>query len=143
MINAAVAEAKQLQLPVLLVLEAPYGGAKHAGQVHILIALGVAKERWQGPWREAGQAKSRIVTVEPSQWRPSVLGSGALRMTRQEVRPYELSVARGITRDEAIGPDAAAAVCIHHWASYAPKVGEAIGKRAQKASMQAWQRGGV
>lgn len=142
-VSRAVAESKALMLPVLLVLEAPYGGAKHAGQVHILIALGVAKERWQGPWREAGQAKARIVTVEPSQWRPSVLGSAALRMTRAEVRPFELSVARGITRNEAIGPDAAAAVCIHHWAAHAPKVGEALGKRATRASMQAWQRGGA
>lgn len=126
------------KLPVVLVLEAPYGGERY-----ILVALGVAKERWLSAWRAAGEAKSRVVTVEPSVWRGPVLGSWAVGAKREVVRPHEQSVARGITRDEAIGPDAAAAVCIHHWAAHARKVGDAIGKRATKASLKAWQGGGV
>jgi len=127
-------------LPVVMVLEAPYGGAKHAGQVHVLIALGVAKERWLRAWREAGQAKSRVCTVEPSVWRGPVLGSWAVGLKREQVRASELSMARGIVGRNDVEPDEAAAICIHHWAAHAAKVGEKLGKRAQRASMAAWTR---
>lgn len=129
----AIALGRDYKLPVIMVLEAPYGGA-----VYMVVALGVAKERWLKAWRECLQAKGRVVTVEPSIWRGPVLGSWAVGLPREDVRASEMSMALGITRQPALGADTAAAVCIHHWAAHAPEVGKAIGERAIKASVKAW-----
>ena len=131
----AVSLGELHSLPVILVLEAPYGGNKF-----ILVGLGVAKGRWTDAWKRAKQAAARKVTVQPSEWRGPVLGSWAAKAERDNVRASELSVARGIVGREDVGADEAAALCIHHWAAHAPKVGEALGKRAREKSMAAWQR---
>lgn len=125
-------------LPPILVLEAPYGGHKHPGEVATLVALGMARERWERAWKDAGEARSRIVRVQPQTWRSAVLGGWAVGKPRAELRASELSMARGMARREDVGDDEAAAICIGRWASYAPEVGAVIGKRAREASMQAW-----
>jgi hypothetical protein len=139
-VERATSLGKLLGLPVVLVLEAPYGGHKHPGMVPMIVALGVAKGRWLDAWKRAGQAAARKVTVQPSVWRGPVLGSWAVSLARNEVRKAELSMARGIVGREDVGPDEAAAVCIHHWAAHAPKVGEVIGAKALRKSMAAWTR---
>jgi len=138
-VERAASLAKLLSLPVVLVLEAPYGG-----KTFMLVALGVAKGRWLDAWKRAGQAASRKVTVQPSVWRGPVLGSWAVGVKRDRVRAAELSMARGLVGRDDVGADEAAAVCIHHWAAHAPVVGERIGAKAVRKSMAAWsQRGGA
>lgn len=120
-------------LRVVLVLEAPWGGS-----VAVVAALGVARERWERAWRDAGQTVRRVVRVNPSTWRAAVLGRGAIGLEREAVRALEQRVARGLVGKE-LGADESAAVLIARWGSQAGEVGKAIGKRGQRESMKRWQ----
>jgi len=120
-------------LRVVLCLEAPWGGS-----VAVVAALGVARERWERAWRDAGQTVRRVVRVNPSTWRAAVLGRGAIGLEREAVRALEQSVARRLVGKE-LGPDESAAVLIARWGSQAGEVGKAIGKRGQRESMKHWQ----
>lgn len=120
-------------LRVVLVLEAPWGGS-----VAVVAALGVARERWERAWRDAGQTVRRVVRVNPSTWRAAVLGRGAIGMERDAVRALEQSVARRLVGKE-LGADESAAVLIARWGAQAGEVGRAIGKRGQRESMKQWQ----
>lgn len=132
----AMAEPRK---PKVLVLEAPYGGPKGAHEVKRLIGLGMARERWLRAWKDAGEARSRVVMVQPQTWRAAVLGN-MRGLERKAIRRCELLVAGSIAGRAELGDDEAAAICIGKWASYAAPVGEVIGKRAVKASVEAWQR---
>ncbi len=123
-------------LPVALVLEQPWGG-----DPRIVAALGAARERWLRAWRDADQAKARVVLVSPSTWRGPVLGRGWVSAPREQVRAQEQLVARALVGRE-VGGDEAAAVLIARWASHAGAVGRAIGKRASKASLRSWTQPG-
>lgn len=118
--------------PVVLVLEKAWGG-----NVNIVSALGAARERWLRPWRDAGQARGRVVLVNPATWRSAVLGGYWVSAKRENVRVHEQLVARHVKGSPA-GPDEAAAILIARWASHAAVVGKAVGKRAIKASLAAW-----
>ena len=136
-VRFAVQRGEQRGLPVVMVLEKPWGGS-----VQVVAALGVARERWQRAWRDAGQSRGRVVLVRPSTWRGPVLGREAVRASRDEVRARELSVASAIL-GRAASADQAAAVLIGRWAVHAAQVGRVIGERAKRASKRAWrQRGG-
>jgi hypothetical protein len=111
-------------LPVVLVLEAPWGGT-----VATLVGLGAARERWLRAWRDAAQAAGRVVRVKPSTW-------------REETREQEQLVARAMV-GRVVGADEAAAILIARWAGHAGAVGRAIGKRASKASLRAWTQKGT
>jgi hypothetical protein len=128
--------------PLVLVLEAPYGGPKHAGQVATLVALGRAQERWLRAWKDAGEARARVVMVQPQTWRCALFGS-VRGMKRAELHKLEDLNAQAImgvhAHVAALGADEAAAICIGQWASYAAAVGEVIGKKARAASMAAWR----
>lgn len=124
-----------VQVPLVLVLERAWGR-----RMHVIAGLAAAKERWKRAWRDAKQAEARVVTVQPSTWRTAVLGSGFARAERSIVRRAEQSMAAGLV-GRAVGGDEAPGILIGHWASYAPAVGEAIGKRAARASLKAWQGG--
>lgn len=124
--------------PPVLVLEAPYGGPKHAGEVKTLIALGMARERWLRAWKDAGEARARVVLVQPATWRAAVLGN-VRGLKTPALNKLEQQVAKRISGRDC-RPDEAAAVCVGAWASYAAAVGEVIGKKAREASMEAWQR---
>lgn len=128
--------AARQDTPVVLVLEAPYGGHKHPGEVATLVALGMARERWERAWKANGQAASRIVRVQPSTWRAAVLGR-ITRMKTPELRKVEARVAKEWTGLDC-GQDEAAAVCIAIWATKAAEVGHVIGERARAASELAW-----
>lgn len=131
-VTNAVERADSLKLPIVLVLEAPYGGS-----VEVIAALGVARERWLREWRRAGQAPARVVKVMPSQWRGPVLGSAWVGQPREAVRAQEMLVAKTLVKFPP-GPDEAAAILIGRWGAHAARVGRAIGKRAAKASLRAW-----
>lgn len=118
----------------LLVLEFWWGG-----NARVCAGLHVHCDRWKRAWKVAGQSPRRVVKVQPGQWRSAVLGSWSLGKRSAEARRAEQAIARGIAGRE-VGEDEAPAICIGHWASYAPKVGEALGERARKKSMAAWQR---
>lgn len=119
-------------LKVVLVLEAPYGGS-----VSVVAALGVARERWERAWRDAGQTVRRIVRVQPTPWRVAVLGRQVIGMRRAAVRALEQRVARALI-GKALGDEEAPAVLIARWAAYAGAVGKAIGVRGRRASLKAW-----
>ncbi len=128
----AVGYAAECGVPIVLALEAPWGGS-----VDVVAALGVARERWLRAWRQAEQSPARVVRVMPSTWRGAVLGRGWPGAAREEVRAKEVTVARAFV-GRAVGPDEAPAILIGRWASQAAVVGKAIGKRAAKASLRAW-----
>lgn len=127
-------------VPAVLVLEAPYGGHKHPGMVSTLVALGMARERWERAWKARGLPMSHIVLVQPSTWRAAVLGRVA-RMKKPELLKLEQSVACRLVgcAEGDLGGDEAAAVCIGAWATRADAVGQVIGERARKASEKAWE----
>lgn len=122
--------------PPVLVLEAPWGGSTET-----VVGMAMARERWERAWRDAGEAMSRIVRVNPSTWRAAVLGN-IRGLKREQIREMEGRVARALldSPKRVIGEDEAAAVCIGRWSSYAPQIGQVIGKRAVKASLEAWTR---
>jgi hypothetical protein len=133
-VASTVAGAAELELPAVLVLERPWGG-----NVHIVTALGAARERWQVAWRElAAGHLGRVLTVSPSTWRSAELGAYFASAKREECRDAERSMARGYTGAADVGGDEAPAICIGHWASRAGEVGKLLGKRAQRASLAAW-----
>lgn len=137
----AVERAAFLNLPLVLVLEAPFGGS-----VDVVSALGVARERWLRAWRLAEQSPARVVKVMPSQWRGPVLGAFWVSQPREAVRAQERIVAAAILKRQRklaraslpVGDDEAPAILIGTWAAHAARVGRAIGKRAAKASLRAW-----
>lgn len=132
-IERGVALAKLHDLPIVLVLEFMWGG-----RVTATVGCAIACDRWRAAWRACGQARGRMGRVQPKQWRGPVLGSQWAIAKRDEVRPVELAMARGIAGRNDVGPDEAPAICIHYWACRAPKVGLLIGERAAKASLRAW-----
>jgi hypothetical protein len=131
--------AKLYACPAVLVLEKPWGG-----QMHTVMGLAMARERWIAAWKAAGEARSRVVSVSPSTWRPAVMGRQAVGMRRAEVRAMERFVASPYANGQPLGDDEAAAILIGKWASHAAKVGEVIGAKAVRKSVAAWsQRGGA
>jgi hypothetical protein len=128
----AIDYAAAMKLPVVLVLEAPYGGT-----VNTIAALGVARERWLRAWRNAEQSLARVVKVQPGQWRGPVLGARWTSAPREEVRSHEQMTAAAFV-GHPVGEDEAPAIHIARWGSHAARVGHAIGKRASEASLRAW-----
>jgi len=120
------------RLPVVLVLEAPWGGS-----VSVVAALGAARERWMAAWRACGQSPRRVVRVQASTWRCGVLGRVTAGMEREAVRALEQSVANRLA-GKALGPDEAPACLIAYWGGWAGQVGKVIGVRARKASLRKW-----
>lgn len=130
----AVKRAEHAGLPLVMVLEQPWGGT-----VKTIAGLGGTHERWKRGWRDCGQAAARIVRVSVSEWRAVELGGHWVSAPREQVRPYEQSVAT-IMVGQQVGEDEAPAILIGHWASMAAKVGRAIGRRAVEASRLAWRK---
>lgn len=114
--------ARRAGLPLVLVLEAPFGGP-----VAIIASLGAARERWLVPWRSSGHTELRVVRVQPSTWRAAVLGSNWSRAERDRVREHEQRVAQRMLGGVEVGADEAAAVLIGVWAERARSVGVAAG----------------
>jgi len=132
-----VSGAAQLELPAVIVLEKPWGPRSD-----IVAALGQARERWLVQWRELAVGhRARVVLVMPSTWRAAVLGGSFAGAPRDEARAAEQAFARALLGVDSIGPDEAPAVAIGYWASRAGKVGEALSKTSQRASLQAWTKG--
>jgi hypothetical protein len=129
----AVELGKLHSLPVVIVLEFMWGG-----RVNATVGCAIACDRWRAAWRAVGQARTRMGRCQPKQWRGPVLGTCWAHAKREEVRPVEQSMARGIVGREDVGEDEAPAICMQHWAARAPLVGKLIGKRASDASLRAW-----
>jgi len=132
-VDNAIGYAAATRVPLVMVLESPFGGS-----VAVIAALGVARERWLRAWRACDQSLGRVVRVAPSTWRGPVLGARSVGLPRDEIRRVELATARALVGDPMIGHDEAAAILIARWASHAAAVGVAIGKRAARASLEAW-----
>lgn len=122
----------------VLVLERPWGG-----RGAMLMALGAARDRWLRAWGAAQCPASHVVTVYPATWRARVLGGGAHRMEREQVRALEMQAAShecGFTcnaldmQTVAVGPDEAAAILISKWAANARPVGDVLPKRVRALS---------
>ena len=116
--------AEAAAMPCVLVLEKPFPGGFRA----ISEALGAARERWLCAWKRNGQRRDqRVVRVMPVVWRSRVLGSQAVRMKRDEVRPYEQAAARmEVGPGIPIGDDEAPAILISRWGARAPQVGDEL-----------------
>lgn len=141
-IEAVVAQALEravtLGRPCVLVLEDIWGGS-----VSTIAGLGAARERWLAVWRAlAGKVghKGKVVRVPVSTWRAAILGEGYGSAERDQARPVEQSMARGI-KGSAVGPDEAPAICLGRYGAQAGDVGKVIGERARKASLAAWTGG--
>jgi hypothetical protein len=120
--------------PIVLVLESPWGG-----NVHVVAALGAARERWVDAWKRCDQSPGRVVKVTPNVWRGPVIGGRYARCSREQIRAQEQLLAARIV-GRPCGPDEAPAVLIGQWASHARVVGTVIGKRAMRASVRAWEK---
>lgn len=131
----AIRCARRLDLPLVLVLEAPWGGT-----VKTVASLGAARERWMHAWRQYEQASSRVIRVQVATWRAAVLGRHWVSAKREDVRKHEQDIASAMM-GEQLEPDEAAALLIARWAVHAAKVGRVIGKRATVASLRAWLEG--
>jgi hypothetical protein len=129
----AVRIAKLSELPVVIVLEFMWGG-----RVNATVGCAIACERWRAAWRAAGQARTRMGRAQPKQWRGPVLGTCWAHAKREEVRPVEQAMARGIVGRENVGEDEAPAICMQHWAARSALVGKLIGKRASESSLRVW-----
>lgn len=127
MLAVNITRAAYLRRPPVLVLEAPWGGRRG-----VLVALGMARERWLMAWAHSGVSRRRVVSVMPAQWRSRVLGRGAVRLERDEIRSREMLSARAEVaahmRDR-LGADEAAAILISRWAVRAPAVARLLGPR--------------
>jgi hypothetical protein len=130
----AIKRAAHAEVPLVLVLERPWGGT-----VNTVDGLGGARERWARAWRDCKQSEARLLRVHVPEWRAAVLGGYWVSAPREEVRPHEQLTAALMVGQE-VGEDEAPAILIGHWASMAAKVGRAIGKRAVDASKLAWSR---
>lgn len=121
---AEVMPGDTASMPCVLVLEKPFPGGFRA----ISEALGAARERWLCAWERNGQRRDqRVVRVQPVVWRSRVLGSQAVRMKRDEVRPYEQAAARmEVGPGIPIGDDEAPAILISRWGARAPQVGDEL-----------------
>jgi len=128
----AVRKADRVRMPLVLVLEAPWGG-----KPWVLVALGQARERWLYAWRLAEQPAAKVVRVKPNVWRGPVLGRRFVGAKRAEVRAQEQTIASAMV-GEPVGGDEAAALLIGRWAERSAKVGQVIGTKARAASLRAW-----
>jgi hypothetical protein len=126
--------------PHLVVIERPFG----AGHGNASTAVGAGDVIWRSAV-ERFKLKPRLVRVYPSQWRCKALGKGWGSAAREKVRKQEQAVAlhevcsslpgyADNLQTTEIHSDAAPAICMGRWASYA---GECIAKlpkpRARKA----------
>lgn len=121
----------------VLVLERPWGG-----NTPTVIGLAMARERWERAWKDAGEAKMRILSVHPSTWRAKTLGN-VRGLKRPEIRERERRAAVQISGKYSgdLGDDECAALCIGKWAAFAADTGTKIGARAVQRSMAAWRLG--
>lgn len=109
----AIEQGRRQSLPVFLVLENPFRGANQ----------GQYRGNWKAAFVQAGGSVKRIIGVNPSTWRARVLGGRASRAKREAVRAQEQAVAKWWTKTRAIGPDAAASVCLGAWARLCGEIG--------------------
>jgi len=132
-VSWALYQADSRGLPLVLVLEAPWGGP-----MPMLLALGAARERWLVAWRAHRLPPDQVVKVQPSTWRTAVLGREWASAPRAEVRRHEQLIAGAMVRksgdgdgdkDGEVRGDEAAAILIGRWAERAHAVGLALGKK--------------
>lgn len=127
-----ISDAAYKRRPPVLVLEQPWGGKRG-----VLVALGMARERWLAAWERAGLSRRRVVSVMPAQWRAVVLGRGAVRLEREEIRLREMVSARAEVAPahrDRLGADEAAAILISRWAVRAPAVAALHGSKPPRES---------
>lgn len=119
----AAAQAQCRSLPLVLVLEQPWGGP-----MPIVLSLGGARERWLRAWRTCGFV-NRVVSVQPAVWRAPVLGKGWARAPRDDVRRHEQGVAAMIVGERCRG-DEAVAILVAKWAMRAAAVAQVLPRPA-------------
>lgn len=135
-LHTATRAAEHARMPLVLVLERPWGGFQSST---VVAALGAARERWLAAWRRIGGSMGRVVSVHVSTWRARVLGRDGVGKSREIVREVERRIAAaeltGSPHAADLGYDEAAAILISRWAARAPQVGKALPKRVQAQSV--------
>jgi hypothetical protein len=116
----AQSHAARRGLPLVLVLEAAWGGP-----AWVLIGLGAARGAWLAAWRDEGLPKSRTVSVMPSEWRARILGKRWANAPRELVRPHEQAVAAA-TVGQPVRGDEAPAILVARWAMRSAKVARVL-----------------
>jgi hypothetical protein len=141
-VRAALQIAEIADMPAVLVIERPAtyrgSGKRSFGTV---LGMGATRGVWRAAWQSEGGATRRIVDAPIATWRSQVLGKGwGGRVTREQVRPVEQSMARFIVRSELgeehaakVGPDSAPAICIGRWGSHASQVAKRLPARSRAA----------
>lgn len=111
--------------PHVVVIERPFM-MRFGGQS----ALGTGRKVWSVAAKRAGLER-RTVSVYPSQWRSPILPKGFASAKREVVRPEEQKCAGEVVRgalgllyeqQHPIGVEAAPAILIGKWGSFAPAV---------------------
>lgn len=93
--------------------------------------IGTADRIWRKRLEEA-RLHTRTIRVYPATWRASVLGKGWAAAKRDLVRAREAVVSAELSGQVGLHPDAAAAVCIGRWASFAGEVAAKMPKARTK-----------
>jgi hypothetical protein len=121
-------------LPIVLVLEKPYGG-----NATTIAGIGAMRGRWIDAWESAGGKRTRVVSVATVTYRTRVFGGAASRWKRELARAREVAYARTVANTDA-GNDQAAAICIGTWAARAAEVAKKLPKRSTKTARTAGKR---
>lgn len=115
--------ATRYQGPHVAVVERPFR-VRFASQT----SIGAADAIWR---RRLEEARIRFVRVYPSSWRSRVLGKGWGNASRDLARAKEQEVACAIAGVASIHPDAAPAVCMGQWGSFAGETLAVLPKRVR------------
>ena len=128
LLREAMHAAEVRALPLVLVVEAPFGGYASAA-----LSLTATVALWRDSWLALSQPKTHFIEIQVGQWRSKLFGRRAL--SRTQARAWEQRVAMSqVLRDfgervqpKPIGPDAAAAICMGIVATRSSGIRAAIG----------------
>lgn len=104
-----------LGVPCALVLEVPWGGSRNTYS-----SLTSSTALWRDSWLQLRQSLEHVREVEAGDWRRALFGSGSMPREAQQ-RLEALAAVQIVERDrragalltlEAVGSDAAAAICL-------------------------------
>jgi hypothetical protein len=127
-LELAIKHAYLLAVPCGLVLEVPWGGFRAAQN-----SLTASAALWRDSWLQLGRDAEHVLEVEAGEWRRALFGTGSIPREAQQriealtaaqvakLHPAELLTA------EAIGSDAAAAICLGVTCTHSLDLQKALG----------------
>jgi hypothetical protein len=127
-IERAIKHAYLLGVPCGLVLEVPWGGFRSAQN-----SLTASAALWRDSWLQLGRDADHVIGVEAGEWRRALFGSGSI--PREAQQRIEALTAEQVTKlhpgelltVEAIGSDAAAAICLGVTCTHSLDLQKALG----------------